>query len=169
MTPVEHVLAWCSGTIPRFTANAHLAVHRATRGHIGNRVPGYRVGFLTTVGRRTGQRRTSPVLHFEDGGRTILIASNNGADVHPAWYGNLVAHPTAEISIDRRVVPVRAEAIEDGPERDRLWAVAMATYPLYRVVSARTTRRIPLVRLIPVEEPAAAVAPWAPVRAEGRQ
>ena len=56
---------------------------------------------LTTVGRKSGERRTtmltSPLVEGDD---VILVALFGGDDRHPAWYLNLVANPDAEIEID---------------------------------------------------------------------
>ena len=53
---------------------------------------------LTTTGAKTGQPRTNPVFYFHDGPDVIVIASNYGADKHPAWYYNLSANPRVQIA-----------------------------------------------------------------------
>ena len=44
---------------------------------------------LRTVGRRSGQTRTAPLIYGSIGGEVVVVASKGGADVHPAWYLNL--------------------------------------------------------------------------------
>jgi F420H(2)-dependent quinone reductase len=39
---------------------------------------------LTTTGRRTGERRTTPVLYLRDSERYVVVASNYGRRRHPA-------------------------------------------------------------------------------------
>lgn len=58
-----------------------------------------RLVLLTTVGRRTGQRRTTPMMFHSDGDRLLVIASNMGATKHPDWYLNLVAEPLVGVEI----------------------------------------------------------------------
>src|SRR5690606_29473174 len=49
---------------------------------------------LTTIGRKTGQERSTPVGGFPGGnGSWIVVASAAGARANPAWYLNLAAHP----------------------------------------------------------------------------
>ena len=42
-----------------------------------------RLLLLTTTGRRTGQRRTTPMMFERDGDDLLVIASNVGAPAHP--------------------------------------------------------------------------------------
>src|SRR5436305_14978094 len=65
---------------------------RWTRGRFGLFL-GQPVGLLETVGARSGQPRSTPLLYREDDGRVVLIASKAGAARHPAWYHNVRAHP----------------------------------------------------------------------------
>jgi len=53
---------------------------------------------LTTVGTKTGKRRSVPVLGFRDGRKWVVVASNWGRDRQPAWYHNLRARPDVELS-----------------------------------------------------------------------
>ena len=51
--------------------------------------------FLTTVGRKTGKERITPLLYVRDGDRIIVAGSNWGQTHHPAWALNLKASPRA--------------------------------------------------------------------------
>jgi deazaflavin-dependent oxidoreductase (nitroreductase family) len=146
MNALDWTLAWCSGHIPRFTARTHRLIYRTTGGLVGGRLPGYRILWLTTVGWKTGRSRTWPLLYFTDGADIVVLASNNGADTHPGWYLNLQHNPRVSIQIEgtrRSVIATTA----DPAERQRLWPVALQTFPLYNVVARRTKREIPLVIL----------------------
>jgi deazaflavin-dependent oxidoreductase (nitroreductase family) len=59
-----------------------------------------RLVLLTTIGARTGLRRTTPMMFHRNGDRLLVIASNIGAPRQPDWYLNLVANPrvTAEVA-----------------------------------------------------------------------
>src|SRR6266516_3887092 len=65
---------------------------RWTGGRVGLFL-GQPVGLLETVGARSGEPRTTPLLYREDDGRIVVIASKAGAARNPAWYQNLVSHP----------------------------------------------------------------------------
>jgi deazaflavin-dependent oxidoreductase (nitroreductase family) len=105
---------------------------------------------LTTTGARTGQPRTNPVFYFHDGPDVIVIASNYGADKHPAWYHNVSANPRVQIATNDGGPVLFADAVTDPAERKRLWAMADRVYPLwpdYRRHAARSHRTIPIIRL----------------------
>jgi len=49
---------------------------------------------LTTVGRKSGQRRSTPLVWFPGpDGSWLIVASAAGAARNPAWYHNIAAHP----------------------------------------------------------------------------
>src|SRR4029450_11580312 len=85
---------------------------------------------LTTTGAKTGQPRTNPVFYFHDGPDVIVIASNYGADKHPAWYHNVSANPRVQIAPNGGGPVLTANAVADPTERKRLWAMADRVYPL---------------------------------------
>ena len=125
-------------------------VYRLSGGKLMGRFPsGAPVCLLTTKGRRSGQRRTVPLLYLADGGDYVVVASQGGAPRHPGWYLNLEADPHAEIEIGRRRLPVTARRVE-APEHDRLWPRLVAIYAPYESYRRRTTRVIPVVRLTPL-------------------
>lgn len=103
---------------------------------------------LTSRGRRSGQERTSALLHLRDGERFVVIASNAGEDRHPAWWLNLRAEPRGEVELGRHRIAVRAREVE-GPEREQLWTRWLEADPSYDEYRKRTTRRIPVVVLEP--------------------
>jgi len=102
---------------------------------------------LTTTGRRTGKRRTAPLAYLEDGDALVLIASFGGADVHPAWYLNLVASPDVEVRV-RGGTPRQMQArIAGAEERERLWPRVVEMWGGYARYQEKTAREIPLVIL----------------------
>jgi len=146
MKLLNAVLAWCSGHIPHVTSRSHLFLYRLTGKHFGSRLPGYRILWLTTRGRKTGRQRTKPLLYFTDEKAFVVLASNDGADTPPQWYLNLLKNSQATIEVNRSKIAVNA-IFADASERARLWPIAMKPYPLYEVVSQRTQREIPVVIL----------------------
>jgi deazaflavin-dependent oxidoreductase (nitroreductase family) len=124
-------------------------VYRATGGRIGGTfMRGAPVLLLTTVGRRSGQRRVAPLIYVRDGARYVVIASKGGMDHHPLWYRNLIANPDVEVQVGTQVQRMRARTADDA-ERAALWPQAVAVYRDYADYQARTQRRIPVVILEP--------------------
>src|SRR4051794_31361565 len=77
-----------------------------------------RLVLLTTVGARTGQRRTTPMMFHRDGDRLYVIASNIGAPEHPDWYRNLVADPRVTVEVGDERYEATATPLA-GDERTR--------------------------------------------------
>jgi deazaflavin-dependent oxidoreductase (nitroreductase family) len=127
----------------------HAAIYRATGGRVGHHAGGQTNLLLTTTGRRSGEPRTVPLTYMADGDDFVLVASNGGADRHPAWWGNLVKTPRATIQVGGTTLEV--EACEAGAtERERLWPRLKAMNPFYAAYEKLTDRRIPVVILRPV-------------------
>ena len=101
---------------------------------------------LTTTGARSGEPRTTPMMFHRDGDRVLVIASNMGAEHHPDWYRNLVAHPAVQVEIGDESYPATATPTT-GPDRDRVWSEIKATYPFFVDHEQKTTREIPVVAL----------------------
>lgn len=124
----------------------HRGIYSASGGRIGNRIAGMPVLLLTTVGRRTGNRRTSPLTYFEEDGAIVLVASYGGRPHNPAWFDNLIAAGEGEVTIgrDRRRMRARKATAD---ERARLWPRIVETYDGYANYQAKTEREIPLALL----------------------
>jgi deazaflavin-dependent oxidoreductase (nitroreductase family) len=104
---------------------------------------------LTTIGAKSGQPRTVPLVALEDGEKIIVIASNFGQTKHPAWYYNLRAHPEAIVTLRGQTSVYVAREASAG-EWDRYWAQAITVYPGYAAYEVRAgDRRIPIFVLQP--------------------
>ena len=134
--------------VTKLGTRTHIALYRWTGGKLGGRFRGSPVLLLTTTGRRSGQLRTTPLLHVVDGNRKVVVASYLGAEHHPAWYHNLLAHPEVTVQAGSSVQQMRAE-VADPDERARLWRPLVAMYPTYDDYQAKTERQIPVVVLTP--------------------
>jgi deazaflavin-dependent oxidoreductase (nitroreductase family) len=119
---------------------------RANGGKVSGVYEGAVLLLLTTTGARSGKRHTTPLGFLTDGDRLIIAASVLGADHHPAWYHNLVAHPTVTVELGSETFDANATVIT-GEERERLWAWATQQWPYLAEHQAKTTRQIPLVAL----------------------
>jgi F420H(2)-dependent quinone reductase len=131
-------------------SGAHAGVYRATGGKLFGRMGKSPILLLNTVGRKSGKKRTSPLLYAMDGEDFIIIASKGGAATHPAWYLNLKANPEATVEIGDREVRVEAE-VADPEDKARLWQMMVEMYPAYDDYQRKTEREIPLLVLRPVE------------------
>lgn len=102
---------------------------------------------LTTIGAKSGQPRTTPLVFLPDGDRIVLIASNGGNPRNPGWYYNLRANPRAEVLLKGRTATYTAREVH-GAERAELWQRAVALYPGYAVYQQRAGgREIPVMAL----------------------
>jgi len=124
----------------------HVRVYRETNGERGYHWRGTTILLLSTVGRSSGEQRTTPLIHRADGERWIVVASKGGAPEHPSWFQNLQAAPDAEIQVRGEVIPVSA-SVAEGEERARLWSLMTEVWPAYDEYAARTDREIPVVVL----------------------
>ena len=111
---------------------------------------GFNALVLTTVGRKTGIERTTPVGWFPGpDGSWLIVASAAGAKGNPAWYYNLAAHPDqVQIEIDGRKVPVTAEQLH-GAEREQAWQQIITAAPRFTQYQVKTDRELPIIRLTP--------------------
>ena len=106
---------------------------------------------LTTTGRKTGLPRTVVVQYFPEGRNMIVVAANSGMPTHPAWYLNLTDRPEARVEVDGRTLAVRAEELS-ADDAAAWWPRVLETAPDYARFPARTGRRLPLLRLVPLDE-----------------
>jgi F420H(2)-dependent quinone reductase len=132
----------------KFFSKLHVFLYKASGGRIGGRFKAAPVLLLTTTGRKSGKRRTTPLLYGEDAGRYVIVASVGGAPKHPAWYLNLGGNAEATIQVGSRKLEVRAETASPD-ERPRLWTLMAKMYPGYDDYQAKTRREIPVVTLTP--------------------
>ncbi len=104
---------------------------------------------LTTTGQSSGKPRTTPLLYMEDGDNFVIIASRGGHQNHPSWYLNLKANPEVEVFVNGQTQK-RIASDAQGPDRERLWQMAVDIYSGYDVYKERAgDREIPLVILSP--------------------
>ncbi len=116
----------------------------------GGKFLGFKALVLTTVGRKSGLDRTTPVGWFPgQDGSWLIVASAGGAARNPAWYYNIAAHPDkVKVEIDGRTVPVTAEQLH-GAEREQAWQQIIAAAPRFAGYQRKTDREIPVIRLVP--------------------
>jgi deazaflavin-dependent oxidoreductase (nitroreductase family) len=119
---------------------------RASAGRVGGRWEGRDLLLLTTTGRKSGNKYTTPMVYTRDGDRLLVYASDSGAPTHPDWYLNLVADPEVVVEIGSERYEARATPLEGG-ERDREYAAQIGRVPAFGEYQENTTRGIPVVAL----------------------
>ncbi|HEV3451258.1 MAG TPA: nitroreductase/quinone reductase family protein [Acidimicrobiia bacterium] len=127
-------------------ARAHHAAYRATNGWLGARWRGAEVAWITTTGRRSGRRRTTPVVCLREQGQIAVVASNGGSDHAPDWWLNLQHDPRAEVEIARTRHAVWAQRAHADLEQRLATRFAQA-FPRFEHYQRRTERDIPVVLL----------------------
>ena len=132
----------------RIFTGMHTFLYRLSGGKLGGKMFNSPVLLLNTIGRKTGQPRTTPLLYLKDGDNVILVASDGGAPKHPVWWLNLQAKPDAEVEIGRDKLRVTAREA-NAEERSRLWPLLVDMYGGYADYQKKTTREIPVIILQP--------------------
>jgi F420H(2)-dependent quinone reductase len=128
----------------RLFMGLHVLLYRLTKGGFGATFRDFNVLLLTTVGRKSGEKRTVPLGYIRDGDAYVIIASNAGAERHPAWYLNLNSNSEVEIQVKDKVMTVHAETAA-GEYRQKLWEQLLREAPSYG--DYKPKREIPLVVL----------------------
>jgi deazaflavin-dependent oxidoreductase (nitroreductase family) len=141
--------AWLgSRTAPRIDR----LLNRVTGGRVATarlaRVPAL---MLTTVGRRTGQQRTTPLLYVREGTRFIVAGTNWGQPKEPDWALNLQANPKAWVQVGTERGVYRARVASEEEEL-RLWPELQKIWPAYETYRERSGRKVNVFVLEPTEE-----------------
>ena len=100
------------------------------QGRVMAAVYGFPMLMLHTIGARSGQPRSSPLLYVRDGDDLMLLGTNFGQAKHPAWTANLLAHPEAAVEIGPVRLKVDASLVDDATW-ERVFPSFVAVYPGY--------------------------------------
>jgi deazaflavin-dependent oxidoreductase (nitroreductase family) len=131
---------WFAAAGRRFGAPLDRVLYRATRGRLTSTAGAAPVMLLTTTGRRSGHRRTTPVMYLRDGHRFVVTSENFGQERPAAWPLNLVADPRATVQVGADVVPCRARLLDDA-EADVYWPRMVEVWPAHESYRARSGQR----------------------------
>jgi deazaflavin-dependent oxidoreductase (nitroreductase family) len=149
---IRHRLTGLRRSSPAST-RAHAALIRLSGGRIRRSfllTGGMPILVLTTTGRKSGQRRSTPVGYLKRGDTFAVLASNAGNDRSPAWWLNLQADPRGEVFADRARTPVAARRADAAVET-QLWGEFARLNPGFDEYRNLTARQIPVVLLEPRE------------------
>jgi deazaflavin-dependent oxidoreductase (nitroreductase family) len=119
---------------------------RANGGRVGGPFEGAPLLLLTSIGAKSGEARTTPLMYLPDGERIVIFASKAGAPTNPAWYHNLLANPSATVEVGGDIFDVDV-SVATGDERERLFSQQSAVMPQFADYAQKTTRQIPVVVL----------------------
>jgi deazaflavin-dependent oxidoreductase (nitroreductase family) len=119
---------------------------RATGGTVGGMFAGLPLLLLTTIGVRSGRRRTVPLTYIADGDRYVVAAGAAGAN--PAWYHNVLAHPAVTVEFATDVFDATARIVT-GSERPVLFDRYAAQQPQLVSYQALAQRDVPMIALTP--------------------
>ena len=130
----------------------HLSRYLASNGEDGHMWDATVVGgtglyptlLLSTVGRKSGETLTLPLIYGKAGKDHVVIASKGGAPAHPAWYLNLAAQPEVGVQVKADRFTARARTAT-GAERAALWQMMVGVFHPYEKYQAATEREIPVV------------------------
>ncbi len=128
----------------------HQWIYVSSRGFLGHRLIGVPTLLLTTIGQRSGGRRTVALVYAKArDGTFIVTASNGGADQRPGWLHNVLANESVDVQIGRRRFSCRAEVISpEHADYPALWAkVNNNTRGRYDRYQQHTQRQFELVKL----------------------
>ena len=101
---------------------------------------------LTSIGAKSGQTRTTPLVYTTDEDRLAIIASKAGSPTNPDWYYNLLAHPVVTVEIGSERFQARAALTEES-DRERLYAKMVKQVPGFAEYQRKTSRKIPVLTL----------------------
>lgn len=131
-------------------ARKHVEQYLATGGREVDHPMDERLILLYVTGRRSGDIRRVPLVHFEDGDDMLIVASKGGAPEDPEWFKNLVAEPRVWVRFRDDFFEARAEVLPPE-ERDPAWERITSSAPGFADYQAKVDRTIPVVRLRRVE------------------
>ena len=110
---------------------------------------GWNVIQLTTIGAKTNQPRTMPLVGIFDNEKIALIATSFGRKHNPGWYYNLRANPECFVEWNRKSGAYMAHEAK-GNEYEQYWQLAISSYVGYEKYRERASHRhIPVMVLEP--------------------
>jgi deazaflavin-dependent oxidoreductase (nitroreductase family) len=118
----------------------------------GGPFQGGQVLILTTKGAKSGEPREHPLAYSQDEGLHVIVASKGGSPTHPAWFHNLKKHPIVTVEVAGETFKAKANVVEDDEEYERLYAQHAAIMPGFNEYRQKTSRKIPVIVLEPIDE-----------------
>jgi deazaflavin-dependent oxidoreductase (nitroreductase family) len=106
---------------------------------------------ITTIGAKSGEPRTMPLVSLVDGEKIALIGSNFGQKNNPGWYYNLKTNPQCTVLLNGLSGKYIARETH-SEEREKYWQMAVSVYKGYELYKVRAAhRQIPVMILEPIK------------------
>jgi deazaflavin-dependent oxidoreductase (nitroreductase family) len=102
---------------------------------------GLPVLWLTTIGARSKEKRTVPLLGFPVGENLAVLGTHFGSHTTPGWVHNLEGDPRAELRYREVAARVVARPANPG-ESGAVWDLAAQAYPGYEHYAGRAAHRV---------------------------
>lgn len=134
---------------PEEWVRTQVETYESSNGAEGITLNGKPVVVVSSIGRKSGKLRKSPLMRVEHDGAYALIASMGGAPKNPVWYWNIVDHPEVEIRDEQAIGTYVARELH-GDERELWWKRAVEVWPPYAEYATKTDRLIPVLLAEPV-------------------
>ena len=132
----------------KITSKIHAWVYRAFGGVFLTRFEGMDFLLLTTIGRTSGEKRTTPLTYILEGNHYMVVASYGGNAVDPAWMKNLLLNPRAHIQVEKKKLNVIARVVAPT-EYEYVWNKFLQASDRYREYRKKTERPFPIFILEP--------------------
>ncbi len=134
-----------TGVAIKWMSRVNTLAYKVSGGKVGGKfLQGAPVALLTTIGRKSGEPRVSPLLFLRDSDRVVLVASQGGRTNNPMWYLNLKANPKVTVQIKKEVLALTARDATEA-EREQYWPELVAMYSSFEDYQNWTNRVIPIV------------------------
>ncbi|MEU0932080.1 MULTISPECIES: nitroreductase family deazaflavin-dependent oxidoreductase [unclassified Embleya] len=131
---------------PRKWVADQARLYEESGGTKGTTMQGAPCLLLDTLGRRSGVRHRTVLIHGRDGEDHLIVASLGGSDHHPLWYLNLTADPRVWLRVGTERFAAIAETLSPE-EKARVWPHLVEVFPPYEGYQRKTERDIPVIRL----------------------
>jgi deazaflavin-dependent oxidoreductase (nitroreductase family) len=128
-----------------------IAEFRRNGGRVGGWLAGTPVVLIHHVGARSGIERVTPLAYQALLGGLVIVGSNGGSPVDPAWCHNLRANPRIDIEVGADTLHALARELDDDA-RAEVWPALVAGAPVLGEYQAKAVRRFPVFLLTPDSE-----------------
>ena len=147
----RYALVW--ETVLRTYTVLHRVIYTLSKGKLGRRFPGgAQVVWITTLGRRSGEWRRTPLLAIPDSGGWGIAGSNAGQEEIPGWVFNVRAHDQGKIEIDGEVSEAVFTEVQ-GEEAARIYTGLGDAWSSYRMYQRNIVREIPVFQVTTLTHP----------------
>ena len=137
------------GLTLRTTTGLHKVVDKLSGGRLWRRFPGgQQVIWVTTLGRKSGRWRRTPLLAAPHEGAWVITGSNAGQTQIPGWVFNIRAQPTGSVEIAGTKTDCAFIEVT-GPQRDLLYQELVAIWSAYAMYERNAGRQIPVFLVQP--------------------